>query len=158
MRNADKIYIVAEGDVDSSAIGNGEYLLVGATTKYEGILYEEESVIIHDAKRIKDIYLMECNNTTNEVQYVQVPIINYENYCAKDVDTGKEFRIESGEKCRIKVELPQNYNGKIMIEYKVPWYWHLSEVISLITVMGGILVLQKKERNKKILNALFAQL
>lgn len=146
MKNADKNYVVAEGDVDSSSIGNGEYLLVGATTKYEGILYEEERVIIADARRMKDIYLVECNNTSDEVQYVQVPIINYENYYATDVATGEGLKIETGEQGRIKVELPKNYSGEIMIEYKVPWYWHLSEVISLGTIMGvGIFVSQKRK-------------
>lgn len=147
MGNADKSYVVHEKDVNSSSIGNGEYILEGGAWEYEGILYEEEKLHIAMAKRDKDVYLVECNNVTNEVQYVQVPVINYDNYTARDTASGNVLKIENGEQCRIKVEVPENFNGIIAIEYEVPWYWRLSEIISLCTISGICYVILRKKKS-----------
>lgn len=149
MGDADKRYAVHESDVSSSSIGNGEYILDGATRKYEGILYEEEKIQITTVRRDRDVYFVECNNLTDGVQYIQVPIINYDNYCARDVASGNVLKIENGEQCRIKVEVPGNFCGTIAVEYMVPWYWRLSEIISLGTLFGIGYVIWRKN-NKKI--------
>ena len=147
MGNANKIYIVHEKDVSSSSIGNGEYILDGAPWGYEGILYDEEKLHISVAKRDKDVYLVECNNVTNEAQYVQVPVINYDNYIAKDSALGNVLKIENGEQCRIKVEVPENFKGTISIEYVVPWYWRLSEAISICSIMGICYIILRKKKS-----------
>ena len=147
MGNANKSYIVHERDVSSNSIGNGEYILDGAPWGYDGILYEEEKLHISMAKRDKDVYLVECNNITDEVQYVQIPVINYDNYSARDIASGNVLKIDNGEQCRIKVEVPENYSGSIAIEYVVPWYWRLSEVISLCTIIGICYVVLRKKKS-----------
>lgn len=147
MGNADKSYVVHERDVSSSSIGNGEYILEGGAWEYEGILYEEEKLHISMAKRDKDVYLVECNNVSGEVQYVQLPVINYDNYSVRDIASGNLVKIENGEQCRIKVGVPKNFNGTIAIEYVVPWYWRLSEVISLCTIIGIYYVVLRKKKS-----------
>lgn len=145
MERADRHYFVHENDVNSYYVGYEEYILEGGTRGYEGILYEEECIQIADFGREKDEYFVECENLTGEMQYVQIPIMNYDNYRAKDLSSGNELKMKNGEQCRIKVEVPANYRGTIVIEYVIPWYWHISEMISVCTVLGVVLVLQKKK-------------
>ena len=135
-----KMHIVQESDVDRYNIGAGEYLPEGAVTNYEGIIVADEKVTIVLMERDEMVYYVECMNLTRDEQKIQLPIINYKNYHAKDLETGEELAIEQGEECRIKITLPGGYCGKIAVEYSSPWYWRLSEMISGITIVGVLFV------------------
>lgn len=144
----DKMHVVSESDVDRYNIGMGEYLPEGAVTNYEGKILADDNVEIGTVERNEMIYYVDCVNLTKEEQQIQLPIINYPNYQARDTQTGELMAIEQGEECRIKITLPGEYGGKIAVEYCSPWYWRLSEVISVVTVLGMALAIYKNEKVK----------
>ena len=135
MENSPKRYIYDEQDVNNSTIGTGEYLPKGAPYGFDNELIHDSEVEIMAIERDKDIYLVECSNPTNEIKMIEVPILFYNNYRATDTATGGYFILDNGTECRIRIQIPGGYSGKIAIEYCSPWYWRVSEFISLCVLL-----------------------
>lgn len=144
-QKSEKIYWRDEQDIDSRMIGSGEYLPKGAPKGYDdNSVLGSEGIEIIESGRDKDVYWVECSNTKGEEGHVDIPVLDYKNYEAED-STGKEFIIETGEEKRIRVQIPAYYRGKIQVEYKIPWYWRMSEVISAFTIAGMIISILRKK-------------
>ena len=118
----------------------------GAIKDYGEVILTRGNIDIKNVERIKGIYYVECTNLTMEEQEIQFPIINYDNYRIKDVEKGTEFLITRGEECRIKITLPKEYHGRIAVEYCPPWYWRVSEVVSMATLLGMACVICKSRK------------
>ena len=143
-----KLYVIEESDVNRDDIGAGEYLPNKEKYSYEGFIYNEEKISIQSVDRDKMIYYIECMNSTDEEQELQFPVVAYDNYYVMDVNTRQEFVIKRGENYRLKVILPGGYCGKITVQYRSPWYWRLSELISLSALIEIVLFVIKKNRTR----------
>ena len=75
--------------------------------------------------------------------YVELPILYYKGYVAKDVDTGQRFEVVSGENSVVRVKLPANYSGTISVYFGSLWYWRVAEFISLLTFCGIVIVVSR---------------
>ncbi len=148
MQQNEKIYYCDEQDVNNGEIGTGEYLLQGAAFGFEEEVLAGETVTVISSGREEDVFVTECVNLSEDEQYIDIPILNYPNYVAVDEMTGKNLEIVSGEECRIRVLLPGYYQGTVRVEYHSPWYWRMSEFVSVLTLIGLIVVYrcQKGER------------
>lgn len=87
-----------------------------------------------------DLY---CTNSSKETKYVEVPLIYYTGYKAKDAASGENLEITYGDNHVIRVLIPPDYSGTIQISFPGRWYWRLAELISLLTVTGCILYFKK---------------
>lgn len=148
MNNNRKLYMVEESDVNRDDIGAGEYLPNKERYSYEGFIYVDGKVRVQSVDREKMIYYVECANLTDEEQDIQFPIVAYDNYYAMDMNTKQELSVEQGENYRVRVILPEGYCGKIAVQYRSPWYWRLSELISLVTLIGIVAFMMKKNGEK----------
>lgn len=148
MQQNEKIYYCDEQDVNNGEIGTGEYLLQGAEFGYDEEVSGSEGVAVTSFGREKDIFVVECVNLSEEEQYVDIPVLNYPNYIAEDSAGETIYRIDAGEKGRIRVCIPGYYQGKICVKYCSPWYWRISEIVSALSVIGliGFYGSQKGER------------
>ena len=63
---------------------------------------------------------------------VCVPRFNYKGYRVMDKN-GTTYTIYDGKNNVITFDIPANYDGELIIDYIVPWYWRVAEAISLIT-------------------------
>jgi hypothetical protein len=63
---------------------------------------------------------------------VSVPRFNYKGYRVMDKN-GTTYTIYDGKNNVITFDIPANYDGELIIDYIVPWYWRVAEAISLIT-------------------------
>ena len=121
------------GDIDTWSVGAGEYLL----EDYEDDLNHEVAftdmqtvnVIERDGGRT-ELY---CEGTDISGT-VQVPVFNYKGYVVTDED-GNNYKIYDGENNTISFNLPANFKGNITVDFKEPWYWRVSEIISLAAVL-----------------------
>lgn len=75
---------------------------------------------------------------------VEVPFFNYKGYHATD-ENGNEYEITDGNNNLVKFTLPGGFSGKIMVDFIQPWYWRVSEAISLI---AAVFLLALWSRNK----------
>ena len=66
--------------------------------------------------------------------YVEVPLIKYIGYAAKD-SMGNKLPLEYGNNNVIRVIVPDNYSGKITVYYAGNRYWRIAELISLVTLI-----------------------
>jgi len=93
-------------------LGDNEYLMTGADTGN-----------------------LDYDITTDGKTYVEYPIFNYPYYRATDSE-GNELTIETGDNCRIRVLIPDNFQSEIHIEFQEPALWRVAELISLISACG----------------------
>ena len=134
------------GDIDTWSVGAGEYLL----EDYEDDLSEKAAftdmqtvnILERDGSRM-ELY---CEGT-DIPGTVQVPVFNYKGYVVTD-ENGNTYKIFDGENNTISFNLPANFKGNITVDFKEPWYWRGSEIISLaavIILIGAYVVFLKRE-------------
>ena len=84
-------------------------------------------------------------NLLQKDAYIELPLLNYKGYSAV---SGKEkLLLSSGDNFRVRVALPEEFEGEIKVFYQEPWYWRLAEIISLITMILFIGYVYKEHRN-----------
>ena len=88
--------------------------------------------------------MFNCKVTGNDAN-VEIPIFNYKGYKAFD-SNGNEYRITDGENRVVAVNLPDGFEGEITVKYCIPWYWHVAEIITYISVVLVLLeiIIKKK--------------
>ncbi len=78
-----------------------------------------------------------CENKTNQQQRITLPLIAYKGYVASPSD----ISINSTENDLVVAVVPAGFNGEISISFQEPWYWRISEVVSLVMMLLLILFL-----------------
>ncbi len=69
--------------------------------------------------------------------YLEVPMFYYPGYTAYDLYAGKErMEVVRGDNNRIRVQLPEGYEGTVRIRFKEPFSWRAAEVVSIVTMLG----------------------
>lgn len=90
-----------------------------------------------------------CDNESNEAGYVELPLLWYENYCASDVN-GKKLEVEAGDNNVVRVIIPSDYFGNVIVKYRHPFSWRIAEIISVCSFMvfcAWYMYIKKKESN-----------
>lgn len=126
-------YLIEGTDIDS--------LIPGSITSENLELwdYEKEGIRI----------FFTCENSTEEDGYVELPLLWYPNYRARDAAGGK-LTIEAGNNNVIRVLVPAGYYGDVTVEYKHLTSWRVAEAISLISLFGFCGYAFYIKRKKKI--------
>lgn len=113
-------------------------------------LYRESVTWITDVDRVakgQNINIQESNKWYNHMEvaceaagadaYLEVPMFYYPGYIAyASEDVRQRMELQRGDNNRIRVILPENFSGKVVIEFKEPAIWRAAEVISLVTILG----------------------
>ena len=76
---------------------------------------------------------------------IEIPRFAYPYYKASDEEEN-EYKIISGEMNKIRILISDPYSGKVYVRFAEPWFWRVSEMISLIGVIALILVSFKKRK------------
>lgn len=139
-------------------VSNGEYLPYGADVDAMvcDLLQAGENVSITAYKKGQDTLhtnLSVVNYDKEKEGYIELPLLYYKGYAAKDKDTGQYLEVTEGENSVVKVLLPADYSGSFLVWFKSPWYWRLSEGISFLTAFAviGCCIKSKRDRNNEIL-------
>ena len=139
------------GDINPWSVGSGEYKL----DKFSDDLSHKVSF-----SNMQTVKMLERDGSRMELYCegigipgtVQVPIFNYKGYVVTD-DSGNSYKIFDGDNNTVKFELPPNFEGNITIDFKEPWYWRGSEIISLAAVLiligAGIIAYRADVKEKK---------
>lgn len=110
-----------------------EYLFQGTEPKATQNSQEVSgpNVTVTEVEREGNRITATCSASSDT--YLEFPMFAYDYYRCIDIQTGTEFSVTRGENFKIRVELPQNYQGILMVFFKEPWYWRAAELISLST-------------------------
>lgn len=77
---------------------------------------------------------------TNEGQieeYVDLPLLLYKGYRVVEPQEGVELL--DGDNHKVRIRIPAGFSGKVQVRFVSPWYWRVSETISIL-VTAGVLV------------------
>lgn len=135
-------YANIENSIMAVLGGGGEYL---PTETDVDELYKREitpndsKICIEQYAYSEGITTFYCRNNSNEIIHVEIPLLNYDNYYACDVNNGIELEIINGMNNRVGVVIPAQYEGMVKVEYRIPWYWTLSYIISCLTLSGIVI-------------------
>lgn len=128
-------------DLDTGYVSAGEYLLLDFNIdNVDGKINSTYMETIELLERNGCKMELYCESSGKDGT-VEVPIFNYKGYVVKD-DKGNTYDISDGENNVVKFTLPKNFKGNITIDFVEPWYWRVSEIVTLLTIIG-LFVLKK---------------
>lgn len=84
--------------------------------------------------------------------YIDLPMLLYKGYHAKDAETGEKFPVTVGENGHVRAILPAGYQGTVKVWYSGMWYWRVAEGITFLfwaSVIAGKVVQWKNLRKSK---------
>lgn len=82
-----------------------------------------------------------CQNQGIGAESVDLPLLLYKGYQAKDMQTGEKLTVCAGENQLVRVILPEGYAGTVKVGFVSPLSWRIAEVISFTAfayVLWGI--------------------
>lgn len=126
-----------EGTLSTENLMGDEYVYVGSSAW--SALQDAEAhgynMEIFSYKKNYNTIIIE-GKATGDNPSVIVPLFYYIGYEANDVYTNERFEIiRSQDNNRICVNLPNDYEGTLIIRFSGLWYWHVAEIISLLAVI-----------------------
>lgn len=145
-----RVYSVS--DLDTMSMYSYEYL--PADVDPDGIT--ENRVIIENISNwdsyLKQNLVIQCNVATgNSRGYIDFPLNYYKYYICKTISSKEHLDVSAGHNGMLRVTFPANFQDTIMITFAEPWFWRLSEGISLVTFLfcGIALFFMKYRLNRQ---------
>ncbi len=131
----DEVYLDSV-EIDSHNIGNAEYLpIVTNTGNLTKEIEKDEALQIHDIEHKYLTFDISVTNPTEQEQQILLPVLYYSGYKAYDSQGKAELETFQGDNGRVAVSVPADYNGTFHMAYYEPWYWRVSEIVSLVTLL-----------------------
>lgn len=93
-----------------------------------------------------------CENAEENENLLNMPLLLYRGYVAYDTETGEQFAMMRTDSGMTAVVLPAGYAGTVEMRFREPWYWRVSELVSLLAlagIIGGAWKRKRKERKRK---------
>ncbi len=125
-----KIY--EENAMSNSNILEKKYLPAGTdeTLLKAGRIAGPEEVSIDYMEKEYGTVTAACRNAGDGEGYIDLPLLYYKGYAAKDRQTGERFPVRTGENNVVRIELPAAYEGSIIVKFVSPWYWRMAEAVT----------------------------
>ena len=118
---------------------NGEYIPSGADWSYFNRPYVyclDGTAYIPDYEIGNGYVRAVAKNQTENEATVNIPLLYYRGYEARDVNTDVQLPLVNGWNNTVEVLVPGGYDGMFEVRYKGLWYWRISDVISVIFILG----------------------
>lgn len=128
-------------NLPSSHVMSPFYLPEGTDEKLlanEEVSIAEGDVVIEKWKESHHRFTVDCNNSSASDASIQIPVVNFKGYKAYDLNNNKQLEIVNGSNNVLWVKIPSGYSGKFKVEFCEPWYWRVSEIVSLLTLVSII--------------------
>ena len=105
-----------------------------------------DGVEVEEFERSQGSVRMEVRNSSERTQPIDVSLMAYDGFEARDVATGEIFTTTSykGVLC---VEIPAGYSGEVTVRYVTKPLWRVCAAVSLLT-LGGVLYWRYKKKEK----------
>lgn len=132
--NIERVY----GDADViKAVSGGEYIIddtIEGNLRWRKVFTEENFVTVSNYQYKGGVTTFDCINTSETEIAVKIPLMNYDNYHARDIESGNAFRIVNGTDNRVCIMVPPDFEGSIRVTYEFPILWKIAYSISAISV------------------------
>lgn len=133
-------------------VSGGEYLPSGADVQdLTGEITEEDGIWTDVLSRNYNSFRISCN-AGESGGYFEIPLIHYIGYQALDEATGESLPVEAGKGMRLRINLPERYEGTVNVSFHEPVSWRIAEMVSLIvfgTLVGNLVYRTIAEKRKQ---------
>lgn len=128
-----KIY--EENSFGNSYLSGKEYLPLGTDESLlkAGRVTASDGVSTWDFQKSHAGIEIACKNSGAEDGYVELPLLYYRGYQARDIKTGEIFPVLDGDNHVVRVEIPAGYQGMFHMSFVSPWYWRAAEAVTAVT-------------------------
>lgn len=154
--NIERVY----GDADViKAVSGGEYIIddtIEGNLRWRKVFTEENFVTVSNYQYKGGVTTFDCINTSETEIAVEIPLMNYDNYHARDIESGNAFRIMNGTDNRVCIMVPPDFEGSIRVTYEFPILWKIAYSISAISVF--LIVVAVVVDGRKKLNTINEQI
>ncbi len=144
-------FLSSDNYAQTMQIGMGEYLLENVDREQLSVSeckIVSGNISISSYQKIRGKVNITCRNEGNEEAEILLPVLDYGNYHVHDINTGKEYPLETGDNSQIQISVEAGYEGVLEVSYIPPVRWRAAEIVSLI-VTTFIIFIIVKERNRK---------
>lgn len=121
----------------TNLMGN-EYLYRGSETGITDVdrVAKGQNIDIQNSKKWYNHMEVTCEATGADA-YLEVPMFYYPGYIAYGAENVRQkLELQRGDNNRIRVTLPENFSGKVVVIFQEPVSWRIAELISLITMLS----------------------
>jgi len=135
LRTADLYRIYDLNCVGTSHIMGREYLPVGADTellRYSGPTPQGVEIEQYRKKYLRAEFT--CSSEAGG--YVELPMLCYKGYAARDAESGLKLQVEAGNNFAVRVIVPAGFEGRIEVDFEGMWYWRAAELFSLFSLIA----------------------
>lgn len=153
MNNADNLLIQEESQLEgTTTITATEYFPVGTSVEIfeDTELASENRLSALSYVRDRGTVIVSCINETDSETYVDLPVLYYRDYRATDDESGEVLTVVASEINRVRVIIPVGYSGTFRVRFTEPWYWRMSELISLsmLIILTATMIRMRRQSNK----------
>lgn len=123
--------------LDTADVVSGEYLYQNSSV---GVMDTAKDIIGNGVEidHVSRKYLdttVSCKVNQKEA-YIEIPVFYYPGYTAVDRQ-GKSYKVSrSTNNNRVRVDLPEEFDGTVNVAFKEPLYWRICEGISILALVG----------------------
>lgn len=132
-----------------STVSGGEYLLentnLAMAVSDTDVCAQNASLT--DVQRDSDGITVFCS--ASQDAFLDFPLFAYKHYECTDLQTGQIMDVTCGDNNRIRVYLPDGYEGGLKVFFREPWYWRGAEMFTFLAVIGLVIyVLIRKKAHE----------
>lgn len=133
--NASLFLYYDTAELNTYSVSMGEYIREGTdewylSTDIQSTHVETAALLARDGTAM-DLYCV----TGDTAGTVELPLFHYKGYCAYD-DSGNTYEIFDGTNNVVAFQLPAHFDGNIHVRFRSPWYWRISEAVSLVSLLA----------------------
>lgn len=134
------IQVRTQEDMDSYVASGEEYFPQGTVMEAlnQGNLLQEEGLEIAQYQKKGTTIQFQCQNHTNDIKILELPLLYYEGYYAYGMEENGEkhdINVSAGNNNVVQLLIEPNMKAEVYMYFRESWYWRLSEIISLISAV-----------------------
>lgn len=159
INNNYSVVIKNKDDLETFDLMGKEYVpinaILGKMTNSD--VLSSDGISLNSVERKYQKHVINCTNTTDKSGYIDLPLLYYKGYVCKNIDNGTQLFLTDNEIGGIRIEIPANFRGTLVVNYKEMWYWRTAELISLLSIssillyyLKGIYIINRKASDVQI--------
>lgn len=123
-------------DTSEFGLGANEYLLKDSdvtSTAFDYAVYGDNNIkaAIQSEKGLKMVIWVDANKGDK----LEIPRFAYPHMDAFN-QNGERLEFYKGNNNKLTVRFDKDYEGRVIVDFVEPWYWRVSEFISLLSILG----------------------